>query len=698
MVWVKKISPYLLLLFVVIWSRPNAIGTYTMSSEPNSHSLTAIPKSADFTGFNQNVTLDGNSIANITGSLQLENTTSPTMYIGKRYLLNATITVQSWGTDVDRIYDIKFILQLLDTGSNILNSLERETYTEINYNALNQSVHTVVIFTISKEDIQTPEMVVAAKTVLFWKEGRGPLRLDAETETELNQFDLDIIEGPSQVKSSPEFVLDGIQAKDGTKLRISVNISTEMMDNSFWYFGTLYPISIEIEVLEWGWDARGQVQRLHDISLILEFIGEGGVSVHTISIPTDPSEIIVINAPIVHQFSYSISEQDIKSLTDVTLSVQLQFNEELIDREEKSHQDETHLDLSRYLLTIQERSVHNDQAFSKTLTLKKGSLVNIEGVFELENTTSALLYFGKRYPLLVNITVVRWGDGVDRLHNIKLFVDIIGGGGSVLASIEQDAIPNEITDLNNPLHTTPFFRLNRDLIPTIDNIELAIGISGKEGVNNAPDVTNREEATRFIIMLIDKPIHIASSPIFSVNVEGVEGTILQVTGNIIVNDNISWFFDQKYTIQTELEVLEWGWNARGSVSRIHQIKINMDFIGEGGVSIHSINTLTDPEEIVALNAPINHNFDVSISKQNVNSMNSVTLALQLSFIEAIQGLNTGTPLQDVTKFPLKLEDAPTVENDNYDWLKYGGFLGLIVIISILGRKLLRKREDEYWLK
>ena len=424
MVWVKKISPYLLLLFVVIWSRPNAIGTYTMSSEPNSHSLTAIPKSADFTGFNQNVTLDGKSIANITGSLQLENTTSPTMYFGKRYLLNATITVQSWGSDVDRIYDIKFILQLLDTGSNILNSLERETYTEIK--ALNQSVHTVVIFTISKEDIQTPEMVVAAKTVLFWEEGREPFRIDAKTETELNQFVLGITEGPSQVKSSPEFVLDGIQAKDGTNLRISVNISTEMMDNSFWYFGTLYPISIEIEVLEWGWDARGQVQRLHDISLILEFIGEGGVSVHTISMPTDPSEIIVIHAPIVHQFSYSISEQDIKSLTDVTLSVQLQFKEELIDREEKSHQDETQLDLSRFLLTIQERSVHNDQAFSKTLTLKKGSLVNIEGVFELENTTSALIYFGKRYPLLVNITVVRWGNGVDLLHDIILYVKNTG--------------------------------------------------------------------------------------------------------------------------------------------------------------------------------------------------------------------------------------------------------------------------------
>ena len=177
MVWSKKISPYLLLLLVVIWSRPNAIGMYTMSSESiNSHSLTSIPKSADITGFNQNVTLDGNSIANITGSLLLENTTSPTMYFGKRYLLNATITVQSWGTDVDRIYDIKFILQLLDTGSNILNSLERETYTEIK--ALNQSVNTVVIFSISKEDIQTPEMVVAAKTVIFWKEGREPLRRD----------------------------------------------------------------------------------------------------------------------------------------------------------------------------------------------------------------------------------------------------------------------------------------------------------------------------------------------------------------------------------------------------------------------------------------------------------------------------------------------------------------------------------------
>ena len=74
----------------------------------------------------------------------------------------------------------------------------------------------------------------------------------------------------------------------------------------------------------------------------------------------------------------------------------------------------------------------------------------------------------------------------------------------------------------------------------------------------------------------------------------------------------------------------------------------MDFIGEGGVSIHSTDTLTDPEEIVALNAPINHNFDVSISKQNANSLNSVTLTLQVSFIEEIQGLNSGTPLQDVT--------------------------------------------------
>jgi len=651
--------------------------------------------SIDFVEFNETLTLDGGSVVNVSGQFKHENNTVPLIYLEKRYLLNATITPLSWGSFVDRVHEIRFKLNLMDEGANIVSSFERQTFVE--NHELNNSVHTTVFFTIPHEDLPEIGDISTAAIFLVIAEGKGSWRVDVETEKEIIQFPLDLIEGPSLTETSPDFALDKFQSVDGTVLRVSGNITVEDSDPALWYYGTLYAISLTIEVLEWGWDARGTVNRIHDMEITLEFIGDGGVSVHSLTVPIDPSEIIIINAPIVHNIAYSVSEQDIKGIGEVSLSLYLRFKEELIDREGKTHQDDTYQELTKFPLNLIERSIQEGSAFSKTIKLNKESLVNFEGILNLENTTPPHLYIDQRYHLDANITVLQWGKNVDRLHDIKFIVDIVGGGGAVLTSMELETVPGEIRELNNQLQTTMFFRIQKEMIPTTENVGLIIGISLKEGLENALDEQNREELVRFAIKLEELPSKVTTNPNFAFNIEGLDETVLRVAGNISVEDGAKpfWYYGEDYSIQIELEVLKWGWDISGSVQRIRNIQLTMEFIGEGGVPVHSTSTPTDPSEILLINSPVLHEFRYSVSKSNVNSLSEVIFSLSLDFTEELPSQSEKT-FQELTRFSLEFKEKPTDLADVDMLLRYGGFGILIAIIVIFGRKLLRKRQDDFW--
>lgn len=349
----RMMNTYLFLLLMVVTFIPIGIeGCPISSTAEGTRSFTVLqeqtqPLKSESIEFNKNITLQGDSVINITGLLQLENATVPSMYLGERYQFNSTITLQSWGPYVDRIYKIRFILHLLAEGANVLNSVERDTFAEIH--ALNYTIHLTVFFIISKEEIPDPAKIVTAAIVLACEEGRAPIRTDAETEEELIQFPLDLTEGPSLVETSPTFTLGEVQGVDGTLLRVSGNITVEEADPPFWYYDQAYTIQIELEVLEWGWDVRGTVRRIHDIQVTMNFIGEGGVRVHTTSTSTEPSEIVAVNAPVTHEFTYSVSKQDINSLNKVILSFQLRFQEEILDQD-----DETTKELTRFPLELKE--------------------------------------------------------------------------------------------------------------------------------------------------------------------------------------------------------------------------------------------------------------------------------------------------------------------------------------------------------
>ncbi len=348
----RMMNTYLFLLLMVVTFIPNGIERCPISSTAEgTRSFTVLqeqtqPLKSDSIEFNKNVTLQGDSVINITGLLQLENATVPRMFIGERYQFNSNITLQSWGPNVDRIYKIQFILRLLTEGANVLNSVERDTFAEIH--KLNYTIHLTVFFTISKEEIPDPSKIVTAAIVLACEEGRTS-RMDAKTEEELIQFPLDLTDGPSLVETSPTFTFSEVQGIDGTLLRVSGNITVEEADPPFWYYDQAYIIQIELEVLEWGWDARGSVRNINDIQVLLNFIGEGGIQMHSTSISTEPSEIVALNAPVIHEFAYSVSKQDIDSLDKVIFSFQIYFQEEILDQV-----DETTKELARFSLELKE--------------------------------------------------------------------------------------------------------------------------------------------------------------------------------------------------------------------------------------------------------------------------------------------------------------------------------------------------------
>lgn len=348
----RMVNAYLFVLLMVVTFIPKGIeGCPISSTAVGTQAFTILqeqsqPLKSESIEFDKNVTLQGGSVINVTGLLQLENATVPRMYFGERYQFNSTITLHSWGSNVDRIYKIRFILRLIGEGANVLNSVERETFAEIH--KLNNTIHLTVFFIISKEEIPDPAKIVTAAIVLACEEGRT-IRTDAETEEELIQFPLDLTEGPSLVETRPTFTLGEVQGVDGSLLRVSGNITVEEADPPFWYYDQAYTIQIELEVLEWGWDARGSVRRIHDIQVTMNFIGEGGVRVHTTSTSTEPSEIVAVNAPVTHEFTYSVSKQDIDSMNKVILSFQLRFQEEILDQD-----DETTKELARFPLELKE--------------------------------------------------------------------------------------------------------------------------------------------------------------------------------------------------------------------------------------------------------------------------------------------------------------------------------------------------------
>lgn len=699
--WVRKISPYLIFLLIVLTFRPNTVvGGAITPAETQAHAFTTQQEqnqtaSTEFVTFNETLTLDGGSSLNVSGQFKHENNTVPLIYLDKRYPLNATITPQSWGSFVDRVHEIRFRIHLMDEGSNTVSLFERQTFVE--NRELNNSIHTTVFFTIPHEEIPEFGDITSAAILIVIAEGKGSWRVDVETEKVLIQFPLDLIEGPSLTETSPDFALNKFQSVDGTVLRVSGNITVEDSDPALWYYGTLYAISLTIEVLEWGWDARGTVNRIHDMEIALEFIGVGGISVHSLTVPVEPSEIIVVNAPITHSIAYSVSEQDIKGLDEVFFSLYLRFKEELMDRDGKTHHDETYQELTKFPLNLIERSVQEGSAFSKTIKLNKESLVNFEGILNLENATPPHLYFDHRYHLNTNITVLQWGKNVDRLHNIKFIVDIVGGGGAVLKSIELKTTPGEIRELNNQLQTTVFFRVQQESIPTTDNVELAIGISLKEGLENALDEQNREKLAQFTITLEELPSKVSTSPNFTLDIEGRDETILRVTGNISTEVGVTpvWYYGEEYSIQIELEVLKWGWDISGSVQRIRNLQLVLEFIGEGGVSVHSTSTSTDPSEIIVKNSPVLHEFRYSVSRINVNSLNEVCCSLSLDFTEELPDKSEKTFLE-LTNFPLELKEKPNEQTDIDMLLRYGGFGILIAVIVFFGRKLLQNRQDDWY--
>jgi len=348
----RMVNAYLFVLLMVVTFIPKGIeGCPISSTAVGTQAFTILqeqsqPLKSESIEFDKNVTLQGGSVINVTGLLQLENATVPHMYFGERYQFNSTITLQSWGSNVDRIYKIRFILRLIGEGANVLNSVERETFAEIH--ELNNTIHLTVFFIISKEEIPDPAKIVTAAVVLACEEGRT-IRTDAETEEKLIQFPLDLTEGLSLVETRPTFTFSEVQGVDGTLLRVSGSITVEKADQPFWYYDQAYTIQIELEVLEWGWDARGSVRRIHDIQVSLIFIGEGGVHVHSTSISTEPSEIVALNAPVIHEFAYSVSKQDINSLNKVILSFQIRFQEEIFDQD-----DETTKELARFSLGLKE--------------------------------------------------------------------------------------------------------------------------------------------------------------------------------------------------------------------------------------------------------------------------------------------------------------------------------------------------------
>ncbi|MFQ6124718.1 MAG: hypothetical protein ACE5R6_08955 [Candidatus Heimdallarchaeota archaeon] len=344
---------YLFLLLIVITFTPKGIeGCPNSSPTVGTRSFTILQEQtqslkSESIEFNKNITLQGGSVINVTGLLQLENATVPRMNIGERYPFNSTITLLSWGSNVDRLYKIRFILHLLAEGANVLSSVERETFAEIH--DLNYTIHLTVFFIILNEEVPDPAKIVTAALILACEEGRAPIRTDAKTEVELIQFPLDLTEGPSLVETSPTFTFNQVQGIDGTLLRVSGNIAVEKADPPFWYYDQTYTIHIELEVLKWGWDARGPVRRIHDIQVSLNFIGEGGVRVHSMSTSTEPSEIVALNAPVIHEFAYSVSKLDIDSLSKVILSFQIRFQEEILDQD-----DETTKELTRFSLELKE--------------------------------------------------------------------------------------------------------------------------------------------------------------------------------------------------------------------------------------------------------------------------------------------------------------------------------------------------------
>jgi hypothetical protein len=189
----------------------------------------------------------------------------------------------------------------------------------------------------------------------------------------------------------------------------------------------------------------------------------------------------------------------------------------------------------------------------------------------------------------------------------------------------------------------------------------------------------------------------ANNPNFALDIEGRDETLLRITGNVSTEVGAApcWYYGEEYSIQIELEVLQWGWDISGSVQRIRNIQLTLEFIGEGGVPVHSISTTTDPSEILVKNSPILHEFRYSVSRINVNSLNEVIFSLSLDFTEELPSQSEKT-VQKLTEFTLELKEKPENQIDTDMLLRYGGFAILIAVIVFVGRKLLQNRQDDWY--